>query len=200
MRKSLFLFSSLAILFFSLSACEKTYVPKPKGYHKIDLPEHDYKVLEEKHPYKFEYSKSAEVKKHVSSITEPHWIDIYYPAFRATVQLTYKDLSKEKFESAKEKFLNELVNDSYKLTSKHQIKAYAIDEAVVKTPLGKTVTIFELEGDVPSQFQFYMSDSSKHFLRGALYFRTATKNDSLKPIIEYIKIDVMHMINTLEWQ
>jgi gliding motility-associated lipoprotein GldD len=186
----------VGILCFS---CEKTFVPKPKGFFRIDLPEHSYQKLSEKHPYSFEFSKSAEVKPHKSTISEPHWVDVVYPDFRATVQITYKDLRKEKFEKAKEKFLNELINDSYKLTSKHQVKAYAIDESIVKTPNGNTVTIFELEGDVPSQFQFYMTDTTKHFIRGALYFRTATKNDSLKPIIDFIKIDVMHLINTLEW-
>ncbi len=180
--------------------CEKTFVPKPKGYFRIDLPPHNYQPLREKHPFSFEYSKSATVQPHKSSISEQHWVDIVYPEFKATIQLTYKDLSTEKFVKAKEKFLNELVNDSYKLTSKHQVKAYAIDESVVKTPTGKSVTIFELEGDVPSQFQFYLTDTTKHFIRGALYFRTATKNDSLKPIIEYIKIDIMHTINTLEWK
>jgi gliding motility-associated lipoprotein GldD len=59
--------------------------------------------------------------------------------------------------------------------------------------------IFELEGEVPSQFQFYVTDSTKHFLRGALYFRTATKNDSLKPIIDFIKKDVIHLLNTVKW-
>jgi gliding motility-associated lipoprotein GldD len=184
---------------FMLGCEEKTFVPKPRGYHRIDLPAHKYQTLKEKHPFIFEYSKAAIVKKHISSISEEHWVDINYPQFKAVVQLTYKKLSKEKFEKAKEKFLNELINDSYKLTSKHQVKAYAIDEAIVKTPSGKTATIFELEGDVPSQFQFYITDTTKHFIRGALYFRTSTKNDSLAPIIEYIKIDIMHLVNSLEW-
>lgn len=190
----------LLLFVLILTACEKSYVPKPRGYHRIDLPAHDYQKLEPVHPYLFEYSKAANVEKHVSTIAEEHWIDILYPEFKATIQLTYKALDKEKFEQAREKFLNSLVNDSYKLTSKHQVKAYAIDESMIKTPSGKTVTVFELEGDVPSQFQFYVTDSANHFLRGALYFRTATKNDSLQPIIEYIKIDIMHMLNTLEWR
>jgi gliding motility-associated lipoprotein GldD len=189
---------SIAVLFL-LIACEKTYVPKPRGYHRIDLPKHEYQTLMEGHPFVFKYSKYAEAKKHTSSISEEHWIDINYPEHRAVVQLTYKQLDKEKFNKSREKFLNELVNDSYKLTSKHQVKAYAIDESVVKTPSGKAATIFELEGDVPSQFQFYITDTTKHFLRGALYFRTSTKNDSLQPVIEYIKIDIMEMINSLQW-
>jgi len=180
-------------------ACEKAYLPKPKGYFRLDLPSHDYQRLLEKHPFTFEYSKAAKVQPHQSKSAEEHWVDIVYPEYKATVQLTYKNLAHEKLDKAKEKFLSELINDSYKLTSKHQVKAYAIDESVVKTPSGKMVTVFELEGDVPSQFQFYLTDTTKHFIRGALYFRIATKNDSLKPIIEYIKIDIMHTINTWNW-
>ena len=190
----------IGIITLTLFACEKTYVPKPRGYHRIDLPNHEYQKLTEKHPFTFKYSKYAEVKKHTSSISEAHWIDIVYPAHKAVIQLTYKDLSKDKLTNAREKFLNELVNDSYKLTSKHQVKAYAIDESVIKTPSGKSATVFELEGDVPSQFQFYITDTTHHFLRGALYFRTSTKNDSLKPVIEYIKIDMMELLNSLEWK
>jgi len=60
--------------------------------------------------------------------------------------------------------------------------------------------VTELEGEVPSQYQFHVSDSAKHFLRGALYFKTATQNDSLRPVIDYIKQDVRHLLETLEWE
>lgn len=190
----------LLLILMCFLACENAYVPKPRGYHRIDLPDHAYAKLEQNHPYSFEYSTYAEIKPHISSISEPHWLDIIYPKHNAVIQITYKDLTKEKFANAKDKFLNELVNDSYKLTSKHQIKAYAIDESIIKTPSGKTATVFELEGDVPSQFQFYITDTTHHFIRGALYFRTSTKNDSLKPIIEYIKIDMLRLLNTLNWK
>lgn len=180
--------------------CEKTFVPKPRGYHRIDLKPHEYQPLMEIHPYIFNYSKHAEIKKHVSSISEEHWIDIVYPEHRAVIQLTYKALKGKKIDLKNKDFLTELIDDSYKLTSKHQIKAYAIDENIIKTPSGKTATIFELEGDVPSQFQFYITDTTNHFLRGALYFRTSTKNDSLAPVIEYIKTDIVQMLNSLEWR
>lgn len=187
----------LVILGFLLSNCEKTFLPKPKGYHRIDLPLHEYQPLTEIHPYIFNYSKHAEIKKHVSSISEEHWIDIIYPEHKAVIQLTYKALKGKKIDK---EYLNQLVNDSYKLTSKHQVKAYAIDETLIKTPSGKIATVFELEGDVPSQFQFYMTDTTNHFLRGALYFRTSTKNDSLAPVIEYIKADIVQLLNSLEWR
>ena len=96
--------------------------------------------------------------------------------------------------------MKEFLNDAYTLTAKHQIKAYAIDETFTRTPSGKTAIIAELDGEVPSQFQFTMTDSTKNFLRGALYFNTKVQNDSLQPAIDYVKKDMMRMINTLEWR
>ena len=58
----------------------------------------------------------------------------------------------------------------------------------------------ELSGQVPSQVQFYTTDMAQHFLRGALYFNTATQNDYLAPVIAFIKEDIIHMIQTLEWK
>ena len=84
--------------------------------------------------------------------------------------------------------------------TKHQVKATAIDERILKMPSGMRASVFELQGEVPSQFQFYTTDSTRHFLRGALYFRTATANDSLAPVIEYVKQDMLRMINTLRYK
>ncbi|KAA9325415.1 gliding motility lipoprotein GldD [Adhaeribacter soli] len=184
-------FSAFSLLFFS--ACEPEYTPKPKGYNRIDLPEPKYQPLKEKHPYYFEYSAYAKTLRDSSGISEPHWINVYYPRHKANVQLTYKAINNDP------KTFYALVEDARKLTSKHEIKAYGIEEAQLKTPKGLTAFVFELEGEVPSQFQFYVSDTTRHFLRGALYFRTATANDSLAPVIEFIKKDVIHMLNTLEW-
>lgn len=175
-------------------SCEKTYTPKPKGYNRLDLPERSYVSLPDSLPYSFEISKAVKIYRDSSYIAERYWIDLYYPEIVANVLITYKPLHNNK------KLLKELVNDAYKLTSKHQIKAYAITENVLITPSGKTAVIAELEGEVPSQLQFFITDSTTNFLRGALYFRTSTKNDSLAPAIEYIKIDIMQMLNTLEWK
>lgn len=180
------------ILFFV--SCTQDYVPKPKGYNRIILPDHAYTSLADTFPYQFEYSRHAEVIKDSSWMSEKYWIDVFYPELIATIQLTYKPVDNDQNK------LKEYMNDAYKLTAKHQIKAYAIDESIVKTPQGHTAVVNELSGEVPSQFQFYTTDSTDHFLRGALYFRTATKNDSLAPVIEYVKTDIIHMLNTLEWR
>jgi gliding motility-associated lipoprotein GldD len=175
-------------------SCEQAYTPKPRGYNRLLLPKREYVSLPDSLPYTFEISKAAKILRDSSYIAERYWIDLYYPDIKANIQITYKNLNKNT------QFLKELVNDSYKLTSRHQIKAYSIEESVVRTPRGKTAVIAELEGEVPSQFQFFITDSTDNFVRGALYFRTSTKNDSLAPAIEYMKIDAMHMINTLEWK
>jgi gliding motility-associated lipoprotein GldD len=187
----------LMIISIVLVSCgEDAYSPKPKGYNRIDLPKQTYQPLpnSKDFPYYFEISSHAKVRPDSSKIAEPYWIHIIYPKFKADVQISYKSFTKDK------KFLNEFIDDSQKLVNKHMIKASSVQESIIKTKSKKTAAVYEIEGEVPSQFQFYVSDSTKHFLRGALYFRTATKNDSLAPVIEYIKRDVIHLLNTLEWK
>ncbi len=181
------------LLMLLLSACDREYLPKPLGYNRLELPAHEYHSLPDTLPYTFEYSKHAKLLKDTSAIRDQYWIEIYYPVMKSNIHITYKALHNSK------KLLKEYLDDSYTLTAKHQIKAYAINEVVTKTPSGKTVVIAELEGEVPSQFQFTVTDSADNFLRGALYFNTKVQNDSLAPAIEYMKLDMMHLINTLEW-
>ncbi len=194
MPYSVKLVSLFATLLLFCVACDESYVPKPKGYNRIDLPGHTYVPLQQKHPYYFEHSAHAKILKDTFDRAEPDWIYIYYPTLGANIQITYKHVAKDP------KKFQEFINDAYKLTAKHQIKASGIEETVIRTPSGKTANLFEIEGEVPSQFQFYMSDTTTHFFRGALYFRTATKNDSLAPVIDYVKEDILHLINTLEWK
>ena len=157
------------------------------------LSDHDYYLINDSFPFSFEVSKMAVVKKSTIFKNEPYWVDLLYNDYDAEVNITYKEVGGSK------KNLSEFINDTYKLINKHQIKASAIKETIIKTPNNKNATIIELSGEVPTQFQFHITDSSEHFLRGALYFNTATKNDSLAPIIDYIKIDIIHLINSLKW-
>lgn len=188
--KSIILSIVVSILFL---ACESDYYPKPNGFNRIDLPKHEYIALPDSFPYSFEYSTSAKILPDSIYIKDRYWIALFYPEFVAEVHITYKSLNNNRDS------LRSNIEDSYKLTSKHQIKASSIQETILMTPSGKKVSLAELKGDIPSQFQFYTTDSTEHFLRGALYFRTATENDSLAPVIEYVKKDIIHSLNTLEW-
>ncbi|HTE32856.1 MAG TPA: gliding motility lipoprotein GldD [Chryseolinea sp.] len=181
------------VTFAVLTGCHQEYLPKPLGYNRLMLPEHEYIPLPDTLPYSFEFSRHATLLKDTSRIREKFWIEIYYPQLKSNIHITYKVVNSKKL-------LKEFMDDSYTLTAKHQIKAYAINEVITKTPSGKTAVIAELEGEVPSQFQFTITDSTKNFLRGALYFNTQVANDSLAPAIEYMKQDIMQIINTLEWK
>nr|WP_293844266.1 gliding motility lipoprotein GldD [uncultured Arsenicibacter sp.] len=189
------------VLFVSLlamAACggQKSvdFVPKPKGYPRIDLPGHAYQPLEPTHPYQFEYSKYARILPDTFARAEPHWIFVNYPKFNASIQLTYKPVLNDPAR------LKGMLEDSYKLAGKHKIKAYSIQEKVTRLPSGIWANVIELRGEVPSQMQFITTDTTTNFLRGALYFNTATDNDSLQPVIDYIKKDMLHMLQTLKWR
>ena len=176
-----------------LCSCERHYLPKSLGYNRIALPPQAYRSLPDTLPYHFEYSQHALLLKDTSWIRDRFWVEIYYPTLKANVHVTYKKINND------EKLLREYLNDAYVLTAKHQLKANAIDEVIIKTKNGKTAVIAELEGEVPSQFQFTITDSTQNFLRGALYFNTKVNNDSLQPAIEFMKKEIMHMINTMDW-
>jgi gliding motility-associated lipoprotein GldD len=191
MKKTSDLFFFLVVISM-LSSCSHDFLPKPKGFNRITLPEVAYQALPDTLPYQFHYSTHAELFPDTSWLSEKYWLDLHYPYFDAVIQLTYKPINKD---SLVEGYLD----DSYRLTSQHNVKAYSIDERVLYLKSGNIASVTELEGDVPTQFQFHITDSTRHFLRGALYFKTATKNDSLAPAIEYIKNDMVHMLNTLRW-
>lgn len=185
------IFFSFALLFIS---CSRDYQPKPKGYNRLILPPKEYHISPDTFPYRFEYSTHAKLLRDSSWYGEKNWVEIYYPELKANIHITYKQLAN------REDFLRELLDDSYNLTSKQQIKASGIDELITVTPSGKTAVIAEISGEVPSQFQFTMTDSTKNFIRGALYFNTRVQNDSLAPAIDFMKKETLHFINTLEWK
>jgi gliding motility-associated lipoprotein GldD len=184
----------VVLLLIFLSSCQQDYLPKPLGYNRLVLPEPAYRALPDSLPYTFEYSQHAKLLADTFRTREPFWIQIYYPGIKANIHVTYKKILNS------EQLLKEFMNDAYVLTAKHQIKAYAIDESIVKTPTGITAVIAELDGEVPSQMQFTITDSTQNFMRGALYFDTKVNNDSLRPAIEYVKKDMIHMINTFGWK
>lgn len=186
-------FVILGFITFECSTSSTGYAPKPKGFQKIDLPKHEYQKLDNSHPYSFEYSKSAIIQNDSTVNSEPHWIIVYYPELDARIQFTYKPLNGDL------KKLESHIGDAFKLASKHQVKAYSQQESVVQLKSGKKAVVIQLEGEVPSHYQFYLTDTSKHFLRAALYLREPTVNDSLKPIVDYLKVDCRHLLETIKW-
>lgn len=196
MKKIGNLLLTMALFAMMAASCggETSYLPKPRGYNRIDLPEARYQALPDTFPYLFNFSEYAALSRDSHSLAGRYWINLTYPSFDANIQLTYKNLREP------ENDINLLLEDAYELSARHNVKAYAIEENILSLPNGQKASVIELEGEVPSQFQFFTTDTTVHFLRGALYFNTASDNDSLAPIIEFIKTDIIQLLNSLEWK
>ncbi|MCH8902608.1 MAG: gliding motility lipoprotein GldD [Bacteroidetes bacterium] len=188
----------LLILTLIYTGCERDYTPKPKGYPRVFLPEKSYVTFDiEECPFTFQYAAYSEIDRNVSFFNMGEgidcWLDIKYPAFQGTIHLSYKPLN----DSIK---LSSLLDDTHFLTFKHTVKADYIDEGYISTANNVFGLYYDVGGNAASPFQFFLTDSVNHFLRGALYFYTTPNVDSLKPIIEFVKVDIYKFIDTFEWK
>jgi len=176
-----------------LSACNSDYSPKPRGYFRIDLPEKKYVLFDTNYPYQFEYPAYAEIREHPRTNSEPYWINIEYPAFNGTIHISYKTI---------EGNLIEYLEDSRTFVMKHIPKASGINDSLIEnTERGVYGLLYDIQGvGAASPCQFILTDSSRHFIRGALYFDVQPNNDSLAPVISFMKEDIRHLINTFRWK
>ncbi|MEO8109871.1 MAG: hypothetical protein ABI594_07570 [Ginsengibacter sp.] len=216
--KKAFVSSLILLLIFViiLVSCNSTYTSKKEGYYKIDFPKREYvKFDDPSFPYSFEYPVYAQVARDStyfdSSLQNPYWVNINFPTFNGKIFISYKTIggtSVYKVKSptggyrdslGKNTFAN-MVNDSYNLTYKNDIKAYSIEDSVMQTPNNITGIFFRLSGNVATAKQFFLSDTVHNFLRGALYFDATPNEDSLRPVNAFLQEDMMHLINTLKWK
>lgn len=195
--KHLFTFGVLLTIFL-LCACNTNYTQKPRGYFKIDLPKKAYQSFNlPGFPYSFEYPVYGRIVKDSvffdATPENPYWINIEFPEFNSKIYLSYKQIGKNKFDS--------LVNDAYTLSYKqHTYRATAIQPEPFTTPNGIEGFFFTLKGNAATSSQFFATDTVKHFLRGALYFGVTPNEDSLAPVNQFLRADLMHLINTLQWK
>jgi len=190
-------YSVLASIVLVISACNSPFLPKPKGYYKINFPEKKYQTFnKEGYPYSFEYPVYATVIKDSTFFGEatenPWWINVQFPQFNATIYVSYKAIGQNKFDS--------LLNDAFKLTSKHTTKATSIDDSLMATPNNVHGIFFKVGGNVATANQFFLTDSTRHFLRGSLYFDATPNADSLSIVNQFLVADMKHLINTFQWK
>lgn len=186
--------TSFFIIILILSACDnKQYQPKPRAYFRIDFPEKEYVRLDSMQHYSFDVPVYSIITPDYHSPLEKEWINIEYPSYKGTIHLSYKEI---------EDNLNLYLEDSYYMMSKHISRAMGIKDSVIIMPEKNVYgLVYFLEGnDVASPLQFYLTDSTNHFLRGSLYFNVKTNNDSLAPVIDFITDDIRHIIETMEWK
>ena len=194
MKTSFFCF----LLLFFASACNSDYVPQPRGYFKIDFPEKKYQRFDRPgYPYTFEYPTYAQIVQDTlffeAKPENPYWINVDFPQFGSRIHLSYKEIGRNKFDS--------LVNDAFTLSYKqHTYKASAIEPVPFETDNNISGVFFNLKGNAATANQFFATDSVRHFLRGALYFAATPNEDSLRPVNNFLKADIEHLIETLQWR
>ena len=186
---------SMLLFICSVSACNnESYVPKPRGYFHIKFPKKEYLNYTEGCPFTFEYPKYAMMEADKSRGTGNCWNNLNFLQFNARLHLTYYDIS-----SAKEYY--GLVEDARTLAFKHTVKANAIDQKLINFPGRKVYGVYyAIEGNTASSVQFFLTDSAKHYFRGALYFNERPQYDSIAPVVSFIKKDIERMIDTFEWK
>lgn len=185
----------ILLLTSALCACNSDFTPKPRGYFRIDLPEKAYRKFDTNFPYTFEYPVYAKILPDTSRMTEPYWINIVYVPFNAQLHFSYKVISDSEH-------LKQYLEDSRTLVNKHIPKANAIQQREFIDAANRVYgLVFDIKGsDAASTFQFYLTDSVAKFVRGALYFNLVPNNDSLQPVIGFLKEDIEHMIATFRWK
>lgn len=183
----------LGLLFF-IVACGDTPIPKPRGYFRILMPQKSYVAFDSTFPYSFEYPGYAYITPDPYAPEEPFWININYPDFRGQLHISYKVVNDTN--------LMDYLEDSRKFVLKHMPKASAINDSLIYDMDRNLYGLFyEIRGvGAASPFQFFVTDSINHFVRGALYFNIKPNNDSLSPVIDYLKKDIEHLLQTFHWK
>lgn len=188
--------TAFIVLIFSVfllaTSCKENSTPRPYGYFRVDMPSHDYSVFNQNnYPYSFEFSNSAKVIPR-NETGEQYWIDIQYPSLNANIYCSYKPVRSDLFN---------LVEDTRNIVYKHLVKADDIAEIPYENPEKKVYGIlYELSGNTASPVQFILTDSTKHFFRGALYFESVPNQDSIAPMSQYVLQDIIKLMESFEWK
>lgn len=182
-KKVIFVFASMLLL-----SCGKEATPKPYGELRLEYPAPKYQKLDANCNYTFEYSYFAQL----ADAKKPCWYYLNYPKMKAKVFITYYPIQNN---------FADQVAEAEKMVYRHTVKASSIDTKSFEYPERKVYgNFYELKGQTAANIQFYATDSTKHFLTAYLYFNSRPKPDSLAPAVNYIKKDLMHLLDTFEWK
>jgi gliding motility-associated lipoprotein GldD len=189
-RRAFFLLVLASLIF---SSCEKNYVPKPHGYFRIDLPKRNYRSFESDCPLSFELPGYAKIERVRQNQTQDScWFNIYFPGFNARVHCTYVPVGNN---------FSGLIHEAYDIAMSHEVKATAMRRTLVDDNQRNVFGIlYDIEGEAASQLQFFLTDSSDHFFRGALYFFNKPNPDSIAPVLSFLREDIVHIAETLNWK
>lgn len=203
------------LMFLLVVSCNSPYTPKPRSYYRIDLPEHAYQLFNEPgYPYSFEYPLYAKITKDSTLFDDnpdnPFWINIDFPRFNGRIYISYKSVGGTSVYKLKtdQGYKDSMVRNSFeglreeafKMTYKHTPKASSINDSLFVTGNGVSGVFFAVGGNAATSNQFFLTDTVRHFLRGALYFDASPNADSLKPVNDFLQQDLKHLINSFSWR
>ncbi|MFM7710825.1 MAG: hypothetical protein ACKO5C_07905 [Ferruginibacter sp.] len=214
-RRSFFLL--MLGLTYGLAACNADYSPKRKGYFQIALPEkHTYRVFDSAvFPYAFEYPTYARIVPDSSFFGEKpeneFWLNVEFPAYNACLYMSYKRIGDQVVYKRKRvdgsytdsvgvNQFELLRKDAFKLTNKNDVQATSILDSLVINPQGIHGVYFKVGGNAATARQFFLTDTTHHFFRGALYFNATPNADSLRPVHRFFEQDILHLIQTFRWK
>lgn len=187
------------ILLITIAGCKEKYTPKPRAFFRIDFPEKSYHTLANNNfPYSFEIPDYSKITPDPHNPNQPFWINITVTENRAEIHISYYNLENNRNQEKVQ--LAELMEETRRLAYKHSIKADAIQEQIFINTTEKVFgTIYRISGNAASPLQFFLTDSTKHFLRGAFYIREVPNIDSLQPVIDFFEPDIIKIIETTTW-
>ncbi len=189
----------LAVLLSWIGCSDPVYTPKPRSFPRVDFPDKNYQAFTEDYcNFSFEYPTYTEIEQDTVFFKERPpddcWFDIFYPNFDGRVHFTYVSIPDS------EKTLEDLTQEAFGMADWHNKRANYIDELLINTDNGVSGIAFDIDGPAASPFQFFLTDSTQHYVRGSLYFNTKIRADSLAPVIDFVRSDILHMIETFEWK
>jgi len=185
---TLFILLALSCL---LLGCVADPRPRPYGFPRMELPAHKYQTFQNDGcPFTFDYPVYGQLE---AERIDSCFFNIYFPRFGCRWHVTGRI-----FEPQKKIDYNHTYEDFRELVYKHTQKG-SIYESRLRTEHGQGV-MYELYGEVPTSAEFYFSDSTSYALTTSFYFDTAVRNDSLRPLIDYMKTDLQHMVSSLRWK
>ena len=186
----IWLFIAFATLF---SGCKEKYSPKPKGYYRIDFPVKEYVSYQGNCAFRFEHPKRSIIDTKSKSLREKCWFNLHYPQYNCTIHLSYFDIQGDT--------LYNFIEEARTLAMKHIVKANQIKETEIANDQKNVYgVIYDFEGETATNLQFFLTDNSNHFIRGAMYYNLVPQPDSLEPVTSYIKADLHHFIESFSWR
>jgi len=185
MKKMIFILGWL----FIFGSCQDEVRPKPSALLALEYPTPGYEPVNIDCPYRFDKNIRARISPSRNKV--PCWINLNYDEMNGTIFLTYQPVKNN---------IASLLADAQKLPLQHAVKADAIEGDIYTNEAHRTYgMLYEVEGNAASQAQFYLTDSTKHFITGSVYFNSLPNYDSLVPAAHYLKQDIRRLMESLQW-